>query len=268
MKQALIIHDALSTRIIAETILEDEQYQTRSANNGLDAISEITEQLSKGLHFDIILIDMSMPIIDGYKTLSHIKTIMDKSRLSRVKTSIIALTSDSSKSEYQKLSAAGFTHILNKPLKYAQLFEAINPARPFKKQPFNLKSIQAALSQDEISEYLDYHIVKELHKTSNHCQLKDIEQTFWSDIKLNCQIIKAALPGVINKQSASLEIFHKTLNAITGSSASIGLSKVSKIALKLQNTDHSHVTALLKTLFKALLISQPVLHKALYACKP
>jgi len=64
----LIIDDEEEIRRSLSFVLEDEGHETRSASNGIDAISAISER-----EFDIVITDLMLPGMDGMQILSRIK---------------------------------------------------------------------------------------------------------------------------------------------------------------------------------------------------
>ena len=63
----LIVDDDIGTREALEQTLEDE-YDIISVQNGLEAIERIKQE-----DFDLVLLDIMMPEIDGLETLKRIK---------------------------------------------------------------------------------------------------------------------------------------------------------------------------------------------------
>ncbi len=62
-KCVLIIEDDADTRDAMRALLEDEGYRVQSAVHGADALS----QLRSGLHPCVILLDLMMPVMDGFE---------------------------------------------------------------------------------------------------------------------------------------------------------------------------------------------------------
>jgi DNA-binding response OmpR family regulator len=60
----LIVDDQAEIRDLAETILSAEQYVVRTACDGQDALNAVFEE-----SFDLVLLDINMPQMDGWETL-------------------------------------------------------------------------------------------------------------------------------------------------------------------------------------------------------
>ncbi|MFQ5685936.1 MAG: response regulator [Candidatus Scalindua sp.] len=66
----LVVDDALSSRETLKEVLEEEGYKVSTAEDGLTAI-----EMAGKTHFDMALIDVVMPGIDGFQTLDEIKKV-------------------------------------------------------------------------------------------------------------------------------------------------------------------------------------------------
>jgi CheY-like chemotaxis protein/HPt (histidine-containing phosphotransfer) domain-containing protein len=84
------------------------------ANNGREAIDEM-----KNKSFDIILMDLQMPEVDGYKATRYIRQVMKN------EIPILAMTADALKGEAEKCIAAGMSGFISKPFEPNDLFQQI-----------------------------------------------------------------------------------------------------------------------------------------------
>ena len=139
----LLVEDNDINRLYAKSILKKWHCQTDTAENGLVAIEKI-----KNNFYDVVLMDIQMPILDGYETTQAIR-LMD-SEISKVP--IIALTANATKGDVEKCLAAGMNDYLPKPFTpndlYRKLFEELH-IKPHKKEKRkNLKPKNSAYSLD------------------------------------------------------------------------------------------------------------------------
>lgn len=86
MKKLLIIDDESSTSLLLRWLLKDEPYQTFTANSFREALNLLREN-----SFQLILLDLIMPDVDGFEMLEHLKT--DKT-LRRIPVIIVSVKSD------------------------------------------------------------------------------------------------------------------------------------------------------------------------------
>lgn len=64
----LVVEDEPDIRHIIELMLKSAGYRTHSASNGAEALAQVAER-----HFDLILLDLIMPGMDGYQVARHIQ---------------------------------------------------------------------------------------------------------------------------------------------------------------------------------------------------
>ena len=114
-KNILICEDEETSYIYLETILRQTKAKIYWANNGQEAI-EKAQAIKK---IDVILMDIKMPIIDGYQALKIIK----ETNPSQI---IIAQTAYATFSDQQKIIQAGFDGYISKPIFSKKLFTILN----------------------------------------------------------------------------------------------------------------------------------------------
>jgi len=108
----LIVDDIEDNRDLIIKTFEGTQVDVLSASNGLEAV-EISQKES----FDLILMDIRMPVMDGYEAASKIKKIS--------KAPIVALTASVMEDEEERAKRENFDGFLRKPVSRHDLFETI-----------------------------------------------------------------------------------------------------------------------------------------------
>jgi len=68
MKKILVVDDEESVRIILKKMLEEGDYIAETANNGEEALEAM-----KGTHFDMLISDINMPVMNGVELLNKTK---------------------------------------------------------------------------------------------------------------------------------------------------------------------------------------------------
>ncbi len=102
----LLVEDNEDNRIIYSTVLRHTGYEVVEALDGVQAVA-----LARQLHPDLILMDISIPEIDGWeatKILRHDPTTRE--------IPIIALTAHALADDRERATAVGFTSYLAKPI--------------------------------------------------------------------------------------------------------------------------------------------------------
>ena len=114
----LLAEDSQDNRLLVQSYLKHTPHHLDLADNGAIAVAKF-----KARGFDIVLMDMQMPIVDGYAATRAIKQW--EKETGRPPTPIIALTAFALREEIQKSLDAGCTAHLTKPIKKATLLNAI-----------------------------------------------------------------------------------------------------------------------------------------------
>ena len=113
----LLVEDNPVNRRLAQRILEREGHQVALAENGLMAL----EALEKA-RFDLVLMDLQMPVLDGIETTLAIRT---RERATEAHVPIIALTAHAMARDRERCMGAGMDGYLTKPIRPAMLLDAI-----------------------------------------------------------------------------------------------------------------------------------------------
>lgn len=117
-KKVLIADDSEDNRFLLEKFLKDLPFSIDFAEDGLQAIS-----LFEKKKYDLILMDIQMPNMNGYDALNKIRDIEKDKNIS--KTPIIALTAYALESEVKKAYDHGFDEHIKKPFRKKELLKFI-----------------------------------------------------------------------------------------------------------------------------------------------
>ena len=117
-KQVLLAEDVVLNQFVARKIMESWGFDVTIANNGREAVDLLYQQ-----EFDLVLMDVQMPVMGGIEATKRIRQMKDSSRSS---IPIIALTANALKGDSEKYIAAGMNDYLAKPFDEAKLFTVIS----------------------------------------------------------------------------------------------------------------------------------------------
>ena len=70
MNKILVVDDEVNIRLVVKEYAEFEGYEVREAENGMQAI-----EMVKNEDFDLIIMDVMMPKLDGYSACKEIKKV-------------------------------------------------------------------------------------------------------------------------------------------------------------------------------------------------
>ncbi|SNY99581.1 response regulator [Flagellimonas pacifica] len=113
-KRILIVDDDMRNIYALETVLEEEQVEVTVATNGEEAVDEV-----RNGEFDAVLMDIMMPVMDGYEATKKIRELGHK------KLPIIALTAKAMKGDREKCLEAGVSDYMSKPLDVEKLLSLL-----------------------------------------------------------------------------------------------------------------------------------------------
>ncbi len=109
----LVVDDQISNRELLKLKLEAKGLEVVKAKGGQEAI-----ELSEKNQFDLIIMDLKMPQVDGYQALEEIRGQGDK-------TPVIAFTAAATETEKQKVKQSGFNGFLTKPATEDKIFNKL-----------------------------------------------------------------------------------------------------------------------------------------------
>jgi len=116
----LIVENEVSNRILIERVLSTRGYRCVSASNGREALNILDHE-----QVDLILTDLSMPVLDGYRT-----TQLIRARPALANVPIVAVTAYALNDESEAAMHIGCTEYLTKPFKPRQLLEVVDRLLP------------------------------------------------------------------------------------------------------------------------------------------
>jgi PAS domain S-box-containing protein len=113
--RVLIVEDNPINRLYLENLLRKWGLEYKSAQDGMDALQKLEQ-----LPFDLILMDIRMPMMDGYETTLRLR---NNSNSPSQEVPIIALTASTQPEEKVRAIEAGMNTLLSKPFTPEQLIE-------------------------------------------------------------------------------------------------------------------------------------------------
>lgn len=119
--KVLVVEDTPINQLLMKTLLDDFGFQEDLAANGKIAIEMLKKE-----HYDIILMDIQMPQMNGFEAAHIIRNVL------KMDIPIIALTADVTTTDVDKCRAAGMNDYIAKPIDErilrAKIWEHLNPA--------------------------------------------------------------------------------------------------------------------------------------------
>ncbi len=110
--RVLLVEDNLVNRILATELLQKRGHETRTADNGQEAL-----ELLRRESFDLVLMDVRMPVMDGLEATRRIRN----GEAGDPRVPIVALTAHALTGDQERLLAAGMSDYLAKPFNLEDL---------------------------------------------------------------------------------------------------------------------------------------------------
>lgn len=233
--EVLVAEDNEINRFLAKKVLENWGANVTTANNGKLAVEAVEKN-----KFDIVLMDMQMPEMNGLEATIAIRNLPDEIKAS---IPIIALTANALKGEEEKCKEAGMDEYLSKPFDQAVLYRNIVKLTEIKPivimDTYNNGEIMYDLSK------LDKHVkgnpefkkrmvklfIENAQNDMNN-MAKAIEEDNWETIKRIAHKLKPSLDIIgadqVRKLALDIEGF-----LLDSTNKEIGLTKVDRFTTSL-----------------------------------
>jgi PAS domain S-box-containing protein len=153
----LVVEDVALNQLLMKTLLEDFGFDMKIAGNGKIALDILKEK-----EFDLILMDLQMPEMNGFETTEYIRKEMKSD------VPIIALTADVTTVDLEKCRKIGMNDYISKPIDEKLLLEKIN--KHIQRESDQTITMNATgkqeLNNDNGNKYTNLDFVKQLTKNN------------------------------------------------------------------------------------------------------
>ncbi|MGH1578565.1 ATP-binding protein [Planktotalea sp.] len=207
----LLVEDNEINRIVAREMLAAAGHQVSEAHNGKIALEMIEDQA-----FDLILMDISMPIMDGRTATRAIRA----SKGASAKTPIVALTANAMAEEQKAFLSDGMNDILTKPLSRESLLDVLS--QYIGEAPSG--EGQASVMQDLVEKQ---HL-QELLDTLGAEALQPLLDRFDQEVGETIELLQAC-------DKHPLEDVAKHAHKIAGSAAALGAIELRAVLVNIEN---------------------------------
>jgi PAS domain S-box-containing protein len=264
-KKFLVVEDYSINQKLFKTILESLNVETELADNGLEAV-----ELASKKEFDLILMDIQMPVMNGLDASIKIREI-------GIKTPIIAVTANAISGEMEKFAEAGMDDFLSKPFKKADLLrllskwiisdedfanlEEVEPVEEQTQSNADKKDIIDSKSNNKIGislsksrKMFDYDKALEVFVGEKDILLETIEE-FDKRVRAQLADMKLLL------KNRDFETLRREAHTIKGGSWNLAMKDYGDAAEKLENSAKNKKMAASFDSLKNLVILYPSLRK-------
>jgi len=197
----LVVEDNELNRLLISSVLKKEQIDFKIAENGLEAIQLLVKE-----SFDLILMDIQMPIMDGISATREIRAKLNLS------IPIIALSANATIEDTKKYLECGMNDHVPKPFKKEELFSKIKMALGWKESTHDLSDDQEP--QPSVALYS----LRELESISGGDEsfIKTILETFLESVPVQLSKIYSGISAsdfqsirnVAHQMKPSIDLLH------------------------------------------------------------
>jgi len=125
-KNILLVEDNIINQKLTKAILDRQGFNVDTASNGKIGVDKYRQN-----NYDLVLMDIQMPVMDGYESSRLIREYEKLNPLKKPAT-IIAVSANSDKDNLSKLNESGINFFINKPFnidKFSVLLSNLDPSK-------------------------------------------------------------------------------------------------------------------------------------------
>jgi signal transduction histidine kinase/CheY-like chemotaxis protein len=238
----LLAEDNAINQLFSKELLESLGLVVDVANNGLEVVTLATTK-----HFDLVLMDIQMPIMDGYQS-----TALIRAHFSCDELPILAMTANARSDDRERCLAAQMNEHISKPIDLEELFLKLMDFLPVADK-MAIQPIDPALHASQLPDTIaGVNIANGLIKLRNNQHLyRELLNSFWCDHANSAEHIELALKnGHVDK---ALHMLH-ALKSLSGNleMRNVFDSVLQLQAALLQKNDYSQHLAALHRSFEEL----------------
>jgi PAS domain S-box-containing protein len=219
----LVVEDNIINQQVAKELLCSQGALVTLADNGQLGVEAVTQAVKEGTPFDLVLMDIQMPVMDGYSATRVLREDLGLTDLP-----IIAMTANAMASDRDACLAAGMNEHVGKPFNLAQLVELIKHVVPRVIGP------HGALGYSDTATHMALLTVQAELDTTSALERLGGSQSLYQRVLLSLLQDMAHLPEQLDRCLASADLTGaaRLLHTLKGLSATVGANPLSAAARK------------------------------------
>ncbi|WP_051329202.1 ATP-binding protein [Geminicoccus roseus] len=206
-RRILVVDDAAPTRALLAKMLALQGHETVGAADGAQAVQLASEQ-----RFDVVLMDLQMPVMDGFEATRRIRSLPAPGG----RVPILGLTAGVVEAQRGRCLEAGMERCLGKPFAWAELFTAI--AQVSASAPESAPAAPVSEASLPLFDRFGVHLAVDAHAEDLLQQVIEDAERIWA------RLAEGPLPAEVQAAEA-----HK----LKGSSGLFGLKRIREAADRL-----------------------------------
>ncbi|MBD2594749.1 PAS domain S-box protein [Nostoc spongiaeforme FACHB-130] len=228
----LVAEDSLVNQKVAILMLQKIGYQADVVADGREVIQALQRQ-----PYDVVLMDIHMPEMDGLET----SKIISQQWAASIRPYIIAITANAMRGDREACLAAGMNDYISKPIQMAELVKALSKCQPgalIKAPPRQIQNFSPRLPKTPnlAISAIDHKVLQSLRQmlAGDQAALQELLHCYFSEAPKLIQEIQASVVA------EDAETLWKTAHKLKSSSASVGATHLSQLCKQLEAKGRSH----------------------------
>jgi PAS domain S-box-containing protein len=202
-KRILVAEDVTINQIIVKQILEEWGHEVVLVSNGQEAFDA-----HKKKDFDLILMDIHMPEVDGYEATQMIRHMGDTIKAA---VPIVALTANAFKQETDRFAEAGFNDYITKPFTEAGLYDCIKKQLQLNSPVDFSKKLKQKIAEENSEKLYDLSALQGIEQDDT-AFLKEIVMVFIKNTTIDIRNLLKAIES--NNSNEIFQLAHRMKSSI------------------------------------------------------
>lgn len=221
MLRVLVAEDNPSNQLLISILLEKMNCTCTLMNNGRQAL----DALKAGGHFDVVLMDMQMPVMDGIDATIAIRELPGLAG----QIPIIALTADAMNGVREKVLAAGMNDYLSKPIDIQALNKALAHWGNISRQQklYNAESFSEN-TQPSGQGLIDESVLRSMAEVLGEQKTSELLNEFWPTVEAKLAELREASSAHDGSR------IHALAHELKGSVSNFGGMRMAQLAAELE----------------------------------
>ncbi len=216
----LLVEDSRASRVVGENMLRQFGFTAGSVENGRKAVEAVSSH-----HYDIVLMDLNMPVMDGIEATRQIRALDG----SKGKIPVIGISERPSAEQEKKWRRLGLSDLIARPIAGGSIMDAL-----LKWLPDDLclsADVNAGGDSRELSNPIrvNQHVFQQLMLDASIVQAPEMVDVFTRELFERSGTIGAAI------QSGKLDVVSRESHALINSARVFGATAVTEIVDRLNN---------------------------------
>ena len=220
----LLAEDNVVNQKVALRLLDRLGYGADVAGNGAEALQALERQ-----SYDVVLMDVQMPEMDGLEASRRICQIYPRNRRPR----LIAMTANAMQGDREMCLQAGMDDYLSKPVRSEELAAALSHCQPLvaaQQTPAATEAVPVAASQAEVEEVLDAEILSQFREEMGEDFMPELIAAYVQDSQTLTEAMRSALAD------GNDEALRRAAHTLKSNSASVGATRLATLCRELEQS--------------------------------